>query len=354
MSDSDRDSDRPGRPGFFRRHTSAVVVSLVAGLPLLGGAPFWVPWVHEKIDLLLPEPERPHAAPLPANQFVVPLGIKDAEDLFVVDGQRHRIVRPLTTGGTGAGAPTLTSDRTTVLYTDRNGQAYAVSTDGSSAKLFMQPDDKCGFIRHISTARLDPNHLVLDCRPPAPAGMKSVQDFFQFVDLRGLVIQTLRPTSSRVDDASLSPDGSQVAYWGSDDLTGDTDGGAVFTITTDGKNRVERRTDGRRGVDADPAWNFDGTRIAYRHRTADGSVIQVLSTTTDAEPKTVVSSTRYNFQKPSWSVTDDQIAAVRSGGDTGLKAGPYRIVVAQTAGTSKTYLTTPSYPSIFAPVWGGR
>lgn len=339
-----------------RRNTTVgrvlgISAPIVLGILLLTGAPFWLRWVHLQIDRTpLMRPHLPVADPLPVNQFVIPIGPSKHEDLYEIDARSEKVVRAVTQDAAGTGAPTMTGDRRTIFYADQGGAVHAVATNGKDDRILFNQSKDCPFVRRVSVARTDPNHLLLQCRPRQVGSQSDMRDYFEIVDLRGVAVREIRPLSLSTDDPTLSPDGKSIAYWGSDAPPDSADGGSLYVISADGREGAKELLRGAVGEDADPAWSPNGKQIAFRTRLSGHKAVERLTLKTRAVSRVLAGSSDY--EKPSWSPDGKSLVLV-SRSPSGPAEGRYSLTIVDIA-THKRIDLPMNYQSIFAPAWAGR
>ncbi len=240
----------------------------------------------------------PSSTALRSDQFVVPRGRDQAGRLYLgsVSG-RGRLKKLPTPTGHRVNGPTLTRDRTSLVYLDRTaGTARVMAVDGSGDRLlFADRPSGCASIGHLSWSPVDPTRMVLECvQSPTRATLLVITD-------EGKRIRTLRTGRGRVQDPAISPDGRTVAYWATaKPKSGSPAGGAIYTLRLDGRSKPKRLTPDRIGRDADPAWSPDGRSIAFRRRVGPGNLDVFTMTANGSRVRALLTGRRIE-EKPTWS-----------------------------------------------------
>jgi Tol biopolymer transport system component len=319
-----------------------ILLTVIPSLALLSSAPFW--WHGAQLFWnKVAHPIAPPAAvaPISPDDVVVPMSAKDdVTDLFVIDAASGQIINSLTTGGTGVGAPSIAKDRRTIFYTDASGNVRLIDAAGGGGRIVFRTDSTCPYVRHVSASR-DPNRLLLQCRDRQAPHQTDAHDFFEFIDLQGLFTGTVRTTSSKIDDPTLSPDGRYLAYWGSPDTDVEGyPGGSIYVLDLQSDQEPKRLTSG--SLDMDPAWAPNSKSLAFT-RKEDGKNVVFRMSTSDDEPTEVVK----NAAKPSWS-DDGRLVAVRS-----LKDDKLELISFKKSGQRVVVSSRPQ-KTIYAPVWSSR
>lgn len=327
------------------RAIGGLLVSVALAVVFISDPPLWWHRAHLLWNAVVPHASAdPSSAPIPSSDLVLAIGSPKREDLVVVNAKTGVVDRRLTTDGSGAGAPALSPDRRTVYYSDRSGYVHAVSSDGSTDRIVISHQDGCPFIRHVSMTKSDPDHLLVQCRNRLASGATDYDDVFKLMDLTGLTVKTFNTSSTKMDDPTLSPDGTLLAYWGSSDTDVEGyPGGSIYLLRTDGSSQAERLTRPADALDADPSWAPDSSALAFRRRSKGTD--RILSIDVDGTHEKVVAS---RAEKPSWSPDGRQIAAVRRNGSANYT------LVRFPRGGGDVRKVLGQVESMFAPVWTAR
>lgn len=266
--------------------------------------PNWEDGCHSHlIGLLRPAAKLPKSEPLSKDQFVVPLTTGDVHQLYVGSTGSTDLRRLPTLMSRSFSAPSLTKDRRTVVYVDSGGDVRAVAANGTQDRLLTHTPTGCGRIRHVSLNFAKPKYLVVECRQDETKGSLLV------MDTHGQIVRTLALGLERVDDPSVSPDGAQVVYWGSPNLSTTKNGGSIYSVPFDGSREPADLTDSRPGTDADPTISPDGRTIAFRRKSESSSYdIWVMNIDGTGQRPLLARSGR--DQKPAWSSDGSHLLAV--------------------------------------------
>jgi hypothetical protein len=170
---------------------------------------------------IAPSSSLPKSAPLELDRFVVPWGPNEELQLYLasVTGsiEPRRLAGPANHRLFGA---TLSADRRSLIYIDSTAnEVRTMAVDGSGDRaLFDRLPSGCDVPGHVSLSPADENIFVLQCNP------KSGPSQLKVMTVEGDLVRTLPTDHARVDDPSISPDGRTVAFWASDNATGQTGG----------------------------------------------------------------------------------------------------------------------------------
>ena len=274
--------------------------------------------------------------PLPYDLAIVPLGLGRDSELWVVrTGLAPASVRsyPLHTGLLGGlYNPALSRDRRMVVFIDAGTDSvYSTQSDdrGKVDRLFGKESlEGCRNIEHLSWSRVGDQPFAIVCLNDS-----ETYDLL-LVSYRGELIRRLVRGAPRLDDPSISPDGSLVAYWKSEDPA--SDGGEIWVAATDGSSDpVPLTFDSQAGnmhSNADPAWNPVDKRIAYRHRLTptDSDIYSMSATGTDT--RRLITGAGLD-QKPTWSPDGEYLLYCSDRSARARKTKPYDLFVASRDGS---------------------
>ena len=203
----------------------------------------------------------------------------------------------------------LSPDRGSIIYTQLNGDApptlRTAAVDGTGDRLLFpaMPADCEKFYRPAWNP-VEQTDIALPC----VTADGSVDVHRMNVD--GTDLGTITTGLPIVDDLTYSPDGSTLAFWGSE-AQGTLE--TIFTQPTDGSAPPKRLVAQVEGTtDADPAFSPDGSKIAFRRLLLDpvgGTTgAQLIVVNTDGtDPLPITDGTSVD-QDPIWSPDGTQIA----------------------------------------------
>ncbi|MGY1747106.1 protein kinase domain-containing protein [Blastococcus sp. SYSU D00695] len=293
-----------------------------------------------------PADDLPRGTPLADDVLVQPREVDGEVDLYLVDAGTGESVGRLTDGGGTDVDPVVSPDRATVVYTradDAGGVLRAVASDGTGDRELF-PAGTCVRPGRPAWDRADPTRLAVTCADGDATALR-------LVTTGGEVVRELDPGRARIGDLTFSPDGTRVAYWGTD--TPGVDGGDVLVLPVDGSGAATQLTDVGPGVDADPAWSPDGTTLALRREvTADQRSIVRL--TLDGEEERILTSGSFD-QDPIWSPDGSRIAFKSDRPGPLPPAGDHLWVIDADGGDEPVQLATGGEGTdSFAPAWGTR
>lgn len=216
--------------------------------------------------------------------------------MYLVDSEGKINQAELPTPEGGNSNPIMQASRDTIIYLNA-GVLRVMAADGSGdRRLFDRGPAGCRRVEHASWSLSDPNVMLISCRTSKNKASLLV------VAMDGRLIRRLDAGPHIPGDATLSPDGQTVLYWGSDNPN--LDGGALFTLPIIGTGAPKQLTTSADGVDADPAWSPDGTQIAFRRRMPNGTLKgdeDILVMNADGSGARAVASTPAADFKPIWS-----------------------------------------------------
>ena len=292
------------------------------------------------------EIDLPASAPLPENQIVVPIRRGGQQsDLYLVDLDKQAAPKKLKTPDGADFNALMQPVRDTIIYLN-DTQLRVMAADGSDDQALLESTPKaCGAVRHASWDQADSGQLLLQCEPTDGLNKLLV------MRLDGKIVRQLNVGKSRIEDPTVSPDGSTAAFWASDSAT--IDGGSIYTVPIDGSAPPTRLTKVAVGVDADPSWSPDGSRIAFRRRVANGTEdgnYDVYVMNSDGTGVRSVAKTAARDIKPVWSPDNEELLIVSNrtsaNGGAGQTYDLWRTRVSDgkvigQLGLNATYITTP-------------
>jgi TolB protein len=290
-----------------------------------------------------PELGLPQGAPLPDTTLVAPLTIDGQVDLYLLDTVSGDDAARLVTAGGNDVAPLVSPDRRSVVYARSTGGAYelrTVATDGSGDRLLFDPASAgCASFTRPAWNLADPRQLAVPCSAGDRAEVR-------VMTLEGVTLRTLDPGVAHIDDLTISPDGSQIVYWGADSAR--NDGGRLFSLRTDGYGGAVPLTE--QAGDADPVWSRNGDLIAFRRRAPDGwSRICVMNA--DGSGEQSLTGGPWIEQDPTWS-PDGGWIAFKSNRDGELSGD--QVWIMDRYGNGLRQLGHSVEGTAEAPAWGHR
>jgi len=257
-----------------------------------------------------PDPEAlglPVGEPIGTGQLIAPLTVRSGQPahLALVDvatGTSRDLEAPKDDNLFGVG---LSLDRRTITYVDQTTNAVRTmaASGGQDRQLFTSPEG-CGNIQHASWSPTDLGTFVLECQVPDEPKRLLV------VKIDGSVVTELDTGQEQSGDPTVSPDGTEVAFWGASTLD-QGEGGSIFVMPIDGSAPPRAVTSSEAGIDGDPAWSPDGAFLAFRHREEAGSAnfdVMIVASA-GGEPRLVLTGPAID-EKPTWSPDGREIVAV--------------------------------------------
>ena len=248
----------------------------------------------------------PVSAPLPTNQLISPRLVNGNVDLYAIDAAAGTVVSQLTTGPLAQRVPVISPDRRSVIYLEQGDGTQSLqvmAADGTGARPLMPSvPSGCPFFYRPAWNPVDPQLLALACVD------ESGKTTLRIVGVDGVERLALETGLARIDDLAYSPDGRQLAFWGSASASGDS--GPIYVIPADGSGPAVPLTSAQATTDADPIWSPDGREIAFRRLTTDGTTptgSDIYSMRIDGTDLVqLTSNTTYN-QDPTYSPDGSQI-----------------------------------------------
>ena len=190
-------------------------------------------------------------------------------------------------------------------------------------------------------------HFVLECQIADGAKRLVV------VRIDGSVIKELDTGHKQSADPTISPDGTEVAFWGASTLA-KGEGGSIFVMPVDGSAPARAVTASGAGVDADPAWSPDGTSLAFRRLAKAGtSNYDVWVIASDGGTARAVLTGPADDEKPTWSPDGSEIMAVSSRDDNGKPTNIRGLWRVDAGGGDPVALDVRAY-RISTPTWWHR
>jgi len=288
----------------------------------------------------------PKAAALPASKFVVPLGGRDNNRLFVRSARGSNALKLRTPVGHHVNSPALSADRRSLIYIDRTGDALrTIAVDGSGDRLLLAKLKGCASITHITWNPVDQTQLVVRC-----LGARDANRLF-VCTLDGEIVRDLDPPHARFDDPALSPDGVSVAYWASDRGPG-RGGASIYVVPIDGSAAERRLTRPGSQSDIDPAWSPDGSRIAFTRR-INAKNSNIYSVTAAGKARRPLMTGPGAEQKPVWSPDGSELLIVSNRDAAGRPGRLLRLYLVKVANGAARRLNIAA-PDLSTPVWSRR
>ncbi len=188
-----------------------------------------------------------------------------------------------------------------------------MATDGSGDRLlFDSPPAGCEEQFRPTWSPLDPQLLALVC-----IGVDGVSRL-QLVRLDGTLVREFSTGLARVGDASFSPDGSALVFWGSSVSAGD--GGSLFRTEIDGAGTTDRLTDPAQGLDGDPRWSPDSTTIVFWRSRTVGARGDLFAIDQDGGSPRQLTDEGEVDANPVWSPDGERIVFVRIRAEEGTNS----------------------------------
>ncbi len=216
--------------------------------------------------------------------------------------------------------PALSPDRRTVAYVavatpGGPGALRVVGADGGSdtavdgagaiaTRVAWSPDGTRLAFAARRDGRTDLFVGELDATPPG---------------VRLTALRALTADPAEEDDATWSPDGTQIAYWT------DKDGRAQVYRVDVAPGGVPRPVATSPGADMDPAWSPDGSRIAMRRDGAPGRTGIVVVAVQGAATTVLTPGTTEVDEDPTWSPDGRSLVFSRREGPGGTDRALWRV-----------------------------
>ena len=256
----------------------------------------------------------PHSDPLPEQVLLASRTENGSSGLFQFDATTQDMGQLLASGG-GPQYPILSPDRGSVIYIQvgqEGKQLRTVAVDGSGDRVLLKKDQwpaGCTDIYRPAWNTANPSLITLSCEQADGTTVVHSITIEDGQDLGPLTFFGL----PIVDDLTYSPDGTAIAFWGSESRAQGVEG-TIFTVPADGSGGVTQLVDREDGTaDADPTYSPDGSKIAFRRLVTGGGVdggnsAHIYVVNTDGTELTQITDGTAIDQDPIWSPDGSQIA----------------------------------------------
>jgi len=255
-----------------------------------------------------PVPGLPHSEPLTEQILLGSRTIDGSTNMYQFDATTGALGTALTAGAGGPQYPILSPDRGSVIYVQSSSAGSELRTaavDGTDDRtLFATWPEGCTNIYRPAWNTADPTMLALSCT--TAEGNTQVHS----VAIDGTDLGIIDIGFPVVDDLTYSPDGTTIAFWGSEAQGVE---GTIFTRPADGSGPAIQLVDRVDGTsDADPSFSPDGSRIAFRRVVegggAGGNAAHLYVVNTDGTDLQQLTDGPIIDQDPIWSPDGSQIA----------------------------------------------
>lgn len=252
-------------------------------------------------------PGVPHSTPLPETDLIVTRVVDDKPDMAIIDTVTGAVGDRITTDAPGSQYPTLSPDRGSIVYLqggDKNA-LHMMAADGSGDRPLLAADAEfCPGPQRPAWNPVDPTEIAVACRG-GDEGNRLI-----LIGVDGTLRSTINTGLWSFDDATYSPDGKTLTFWGSQDEG--AQGGALYVQPANGSGTPKQiTTPGAKANDTDPIWSVDGSSIIFRRATEDGGggqSAQILQIKADGSGLTPVTDGTAFDQDPTASPDGKQIA----------------------------------------------
>ena len=256
----------------------------------------------------------PHSDPLPEQVLLASRTDNGSSGLFQFDAATQEMGQLLASGG-GPQYPILSPDRGSVIYIQvgpDGKELRTVAVDGSGDRVLLKKEQwpaGCTDIYRPAWNTAIPSLITLSCVLADGTTEVHSINIADGQDLGPLTFFGL----PIVDDLTYSPDGTTIAFWGSESRAQGFEG-TIFTVPADasgGATQLVDRVDGT--ADADPTYSPDGSKIAFRRVVTGGGVdggdaAHIFVVNTDGTGLTQITDGTSIDQDPIWSPDGSQIA----------------------------------------------
>jgi Tol biopolymer transport system component len=250
----------------------------------------------------------PRSAPLTDTQLIATRNEDDKNDLSVIDTTTGMVVGKLTDGSPGSQYPTMSPDRSTIVYaqtSDHGIELRMMAADGSGDRSLLAADSEfCPNPQRPAWNPMDTSEIAVACRRGEDP------DTLALISVDGTLRSTINTGFPSFDDPTYSPDGKTLAYWASQ--TPGSTSGAIYTQPVNGSEAPKQITSpGARANDVDPVWSVDGKTIYFRRATEDASgqsSAQILRVQADGSGLTPITDGTAFDNDPSVSPDGTQLA----------------------------------------------
>lgn len=239
--------------------------------------------------------------------------------------------------------PSLSPNGASIVFERRdftnldNWGLYLMKSDGSGLKrlTFGREDMAPAFTsdgKKISFFRFSEGKLTFNLMNPDGTRRETIENaaITQLADVN--------------DVPRLSPDGSKIAFRGiARDENGNSTGQHLYIVNRDGSNLI--RVSGSLKISQGPAWNKDGSSIAFSGAVSDTSVYRIYTAKPDGSDLAILSEGNPFFSdlSPVYSPSQDKLAFVS------MASNEFQIFTMNSDGTGRLQLTDASPSSL--PSW---
>jgi len=291
------------------------------------------------------------AQPLPDQIVISPRIVQENHVAALVDATNGETVELIHVPGGLMFAPDISPDRRSIIYVDQGtAKLHVIAADGSGDRALLQNLDGCDTrMLRPGWNPVNPDELALSCI--------DLQGKYRLriIRLDGEVVRELNVGQPVVDDLTYAPDGKHVAFWAGQSAAW-PDGGAIYTMATDGSEPPVKITDGT--TDADPIFSPDGTRILFRRIVDDGTAprnMDLYVMNSDGTGLKPLAPHPADDLDPAWSPDGSQIVFTSNRGDGPNDIGFTHHLLMSSDGQNIRRLAPDSpFPEELVMAWGNR